>query len=124
MEHLPKKDIALVKNSVRAAIRKSFTRSEYYKAFLEIHRIEWYKGKRLRVSFKCAACSQKFSGSEIQVDHISQIGKGVYNGPQDAERFYKLVFCSYDNLQILCKPCHKIKSAAERKTPSYANCEF
>jgi len=124
MHKLDKKDIALLKNSVRSAIRKGFTRSDYYKSFLGLHRIEWYKGKRKRVSFKCNHCGELQSSGNINVDHIIPIGKGVYNSIADASYFYELVFCPYDNLQILCKPCHKVKSAMEKSNPYYGNALF
>lgn len=119
-----KKDEALCKNAVRSAIRKAFTRSDYYKEFLAMHRIEWYAGKRKRVSYECKKCKEKVSSSDINVDHIIPIGRGVYNGIEDAHYFYSLVFCPYSNLQILCKTCHKQKSAQERKNPSYHNARF
>lgn len=124
MEHLTKKDISLVKNSVRSAIRKSFSRSEQYKSFLNANRIEWYAGRRKRVSFKCAICEDKYGRGDIQVDHINPIGKGVYSSLEDAMRFFKLVYCTHDNLQILCKPCHKVKTRGEQANPSFDNMEF
>lgn len=119
-----KKQYNKVKSAVRSAIRKEFTRSDHYKEFLKLNRVEWYKGKRLRVSYKCADCSELHSGGNINVDHIIPIGSGVYNGLGDAERFYTLVFCSYDNLQVLCKDCHKVKTKLENKSKSFHNAEF
>ena len=119
-----KKDHNLCKNAVRSAIRKAFTRSDYYKEFVDSRRIEWFKGKRKRVSYECENCRQKFPKTEINVDHKAPIGKGVYERISDAEKFYELVFCDYSNLQILCKKCHRLKSSKERKNPSFENACF
>ena len=119
-----KKDKNLCKNAVRSAIRQTFTRSDHYKEFLQSKRIEWFKGKRKRVSYRCEDCQELFSSTEINVDHIQPIGKGVYEEIRDAEAFYDLVFCDHSNLQILCKTCHKKKSAHERKNPSFDNAQF
>ena len=118
------KEYMMSKNAVRAAIRKSFTRSDYYKDFVDLHRIEWKDGNRKRVSYPCNICSEKYPLPQMNVDHIYPIGKGVYNDLRDAEEFHKLVFCPYDNLQMICKDCHKVKSAAERKQPSFDNASF
>lgn len=124
-KEISKKDKAKAKNSVQSAIRQSFARSDYYKAYLEQYRVEWYSGKRKRVSYKCHKCSELRSKPDINVDHIIPIGNGAYTGLQDAEHFYKLVYCSYDNLQILCKDtCHKEKTALEKKRKSFHNMNF
>jgi 5-methylcytosine-specific restriction endonuclease McrA len=121
---ISKRDSNAAKNAVRSAIRTSFTRSEHYKEFLSTKRIVWFKGKRRRVSFKCNQCGGRFGSVMINVDHIEPIGKYVYRGIQDAEYFYNMVYCSFDNLQILCKECHLVKTKHERANPSYANARF
>ena len=119
-----KKDEALCKNAVRSAIRKSFSRSSIYKDFIDSKKIEWYAGKRRRVSYVCNSCKLKFSKNMVQVDHIIPIGKGVYQSIHDAHYFYSLVYCPDTNLQILCKDCHKKKTADERKNPYFGNMIF
>jgi len=121
---MDKKDEALCKNAVRSAIRKTFSRSAIYKDFLESKKIEWYAGKRRRVSYMCNHCKAKYSKKDIQVDHIVPIGHGVYNSLKDAYRYSVLVFCDASNLQVLCKPCHKLKTAEERANPSFHNVLF
>ena len=118
------KDKSKLKNSLRSTVRQSFSRSEHYKAFVDSKRIEWFKGKRKRVSFQCNHCKENFSKSDIDIDHVVPIGKGVYNSISDLERFISLVYCSHDNLQVLCKQCHKVKTKKEQQTPSYHNALF
>lgn len=50
---------------------------------------------------------------EVVVDHI--VPCGTFLGPKDFVTFVPNLFCSRDNLQILCKDCHKIKTLEERK---------
>jgi 5-methylcytosine-specific restriction endonuclease McrA len=33
----------------------------------------------------------------------------------DLPAFVKNLFCEEDNLQVLCKPCHDVKTKEERK---------
>ena len=117
-------DRAKLKGAVKSAIRQAFSRSDSYKGFLELHRIEWYAGKRLRVSYPCACCGHKFPKKDIQVDHIVPIGYGAYTGLEDALSYSELIYCSYDNLQILCRPCHTIKTNKEKANKSFHNAVF
>lgn len=117
-------DRAKLKSAVKSAIRQAFARSGYYKNFLERHRIEWYAGKRKRVSYPCACCGKKFSKKEIQVDHIEPIGYGAYTGLGDALSYSELVYCPYENLQILCRSCHTIKTNKEKANKSFHNAVF
>jgi 5-methylcytosine-specific restriction endonuclease McrA len=87
----------------------------------EVYYIKSKKGKDLkRVRFKCEECSKKFSAKNVAVDHIEpviEIG-GVpvrSNGLPDFNVYIDRLFCGIENLQLLCKPCHKKKTAAEAK---------
>jgi len=124
MDNISNRDKALVKNSVRSAIRKSFSRSDHYKGFLKSRRIEWRSGKRRRVSYECQICLVNHPSTNINVDHKVPLGKGVYGGLEDADSFSALVYCSWDNLQILCRECHKLKTKEEQKAPSFHNAIF
>lgn len=79
-----------------------------------------------RVHFKCAKCGRHFvdrtGAKEIAVDHINPIVDPNV-GWTNFEDFVKRLFCSLENLQVLCnykgerdgvKSCHKIKTAEER----------
>lgn len=64
---------------------------------------------RLAQHYKCASCKEEYVLKDVQVDHIIPIGEFV-SWDQTVER----MFCEKDNLQVLCKPCHKDKSQKER----------
>lgn len=63
--------------------------------------------------YKCAHCNDCFPGSEIDVDHKLPIIDPV-KGFTTWDSFIENLYCSIDNLQVLCKGCHSKKSAEER----------
>lgn len=71
------------------------------------------KGKvKLAKHYKCAACEQLFMQKDVQVDHITPAGS--FKSFDDAGPFLEKLFCSVDDLQVLCKPCHNIKTQEDR----------
>lgn len=112
---LSKKDI----NNIRGAIRQSYHMSEHYKTYITTRRIEIprYKknGERAKkdfVKYECDSCKELVSGGFMDVDHIIPIGS--FTSLDQVESFVKRVYCSYDNLQVLCDTCHNHKTAEDR----------
>lgn len=70
-------------------------------------------GKRHRVEYQCAECKDFFKSKEVQVDHIEPAGS--LKTYEDLPRFVERLYCEADKLQVLCKECHKVKTAEERK---------
>ena len=63
--------------------------------------------------YRCADCGGEFSSTNVQVDHIQPvIDPNV--GFIDWDEVIKRMFCEEDGFQVLCKPCHKIKTDAEK----------
>jgi hypothetical protein len=62
----------------------------------------------------CAQCGHDFPQKDIEVDHIDAAGgfKALSQLGEWAERLYLVDF---DSIRAVCKPCHKIKSYAERE---------
>jgi 5-methylcytosine-specific restriction endonuclease McrA len=73
-----------------------------------------YKGKNKRQKFeyKCAGCGNYFPDKEVNVDHIIPAGK--LNSYGDLPEFVRKLFCEEDNLQVLCKKCHDIKTKQDK----------
>jgi 5-methylcytosine-specific restriction endonuclease McrA len=73
-----------------------------------------YKGKNKRQKFeyKCAGCGNYFPDKEVNVDHIIPAGK--LNCYEDLPEFVRKLFCEEDNLQVLCKKCHDIKTKQDK----------
>ena len=65
---------------------------------------------RLANHYGCAKCKGTFPQREVQVDHITPIGKGL-----TWNRFIEALFCEAENLQVLCKVCHKEKTKNESR---------
>jgi hypothetical protein len=49
---------------------------------------------------------------EVQVDHV--IPAGTLKSYTDLAEFCKNLFCSVDNLRVLCIECHSIKTAMDK----------
>lgn len=93
---------------IRTALRGAFTRyPPKYQALKEAQR-----GTRPN-TYECAECNELFKAKEVQVDHIEPAGS--LKTYKDLPAFVERMFCEADNLQVLCKPCHKVKTAEERK---------
>ena len=72
-------------------------------------------GKRYTVAYTCAKCGNITAKPEI--DHIDPVGKEPsfpYN-LEDLITYLRRLLCDESNLQVLCRKCHKAKSAEEKK---------
>lgn len=64
--------------------------------------------------YKCAECSGEFPAKEVQVDHIYPVIDPL-KGFTSWDEVIKRMFCEVSDFQILCKPCHIIKTNAEKQ---------
>jgi 5-methylcytosine-specific restriction endonuclease McrA len=72
------------------------------------------KTGKLAMHYRCAACSSEFVSGDVQVDHKKPAvdpAKGFVSWDVYVDRLY----CEASNLQVLCKPCHAVKTAEEKK---------
>lgn len=85
---------------------------EVLKEAKETYYIDSKNGKKLkRVKFKCASCNKFYCRKEICVDHREPVV-----GPEGFTNFHDYIlrmFCPKENLQALCKGCHKSKTKGE-----------
>lgn len=64
--------------------------------------------------FQCAHCSGMFKSNEVQCDH--KTGEHALRSLDDLQSFVEgIVLVKKEDLQMLCKPCHNIKTYAERE---------
>jgi len=70
---------------------------------------------RMAQHFKCSLCKEEFPAKSMEVDHILPAVDPIV-GFTTWDEFINRLFCEADNLQAICKACHKIKSSTERKT--------
>ncbi|MNC16176.1 hypothetical protein D3C75_640240 [compost metagenome] len=67
---------------------------------------------------KCAICGGLFRTTQAQVDHLC--GNHPLKTMDDLQTFTEaMIMVKTSDLQIVCKPCHKIKSYAERMEISF-----
>ena len=83
------------------ALRSSFTRSRARGNTIKRNRIS-------RGLYKCEKCGHEGKVKEFQVDHIDPVMK-CDDWNNIVERFW-----DEENLQLLCKPCHKVKTKEDR----------
>lgn len=73
------------------------------------------KNARLdRGIYQCATCEGKFGPKEIQLDHITPVVDEEI-GWVDWNTYIDRLFCSEENFQVLCKPCHAAKTFFEQE---------
>ena len=102
---------ARYKQFIRAALRQAFMRwpvkADVMKA---ARRPAENRSARTKWEYLCSSCDNWFLGSEVQVDHKVPCGS-----IDDLNVFVGRLFCEVDGLQVECKGCHRVKTAAERK---------
>jgi hypothetical protein len=97
-----------------AAARKVWRWSPERRACLSaVQRGEKNKKKDTRER-QCTKCDNWFPFKEVVADHIDAVGKQPREW-SEYPAYYARMFCSRSNLQALCTPCHKVKTAADRK---------
>ena len=71
------------------------------------------KSGRLAKHYTCNGCNKDFPSKDVQVDHIKPIIDPAI-GFQTWDILIANLFCEKENLQLLCKPCHQLKTNAEK----------
>ena len=103
------KDKLRIMNHIRLAFRVS----PLFQSAFVVSKIE--KGVRGGKRFVCMGCLDAFKKSEIQIDHIKPIVPfGMKKLDMSLDHYANKIFCSPENLQPLCKPCHHEKSMQEK----------
>lgn len=74
---------------------------------------------RLAKHYRCAMCGGLFVAKDVEVDHVEPCVDPA-TGFVSWDEFIKRLYCSTDNLQVLDKACHKIKTSTERASRSTA----
>jgi 5-methylcytosine-specific restriction endonuclease McrA len=71
------------------------------------------RNPRLKWQFQCAICEKWKSRKYVQVDHIEPVGS-LTCAEQAGDHINRL-FCEVDNLQVVCRKCHKAKTDSQAK---------
>ena len=72
------------------------------------------KTGRIAQHYQCAGCLQEFPAKGVVADHILPVVDTV-RGFVDWNTYIERMFCAIDKWQIICRSCHDVKSAQERK---------
>jgi len=68
---------------------------------------------RIAQHFRCASCGGEFPAKQVNVDHILPVVDPVV-GFVDWNTFVENLYCEKENLQVLCKTCHDLKTKKEK----------
>jgi len=99
---------------VRSALRQAWSRyPPKYKVLENASRPYVGPDKRQKKEYKCAICNNWHKRTNVEVDHI--IPAGQLRTFADLPGFVERLFTSVEMLRVLCKPCHLVVTAEEKK---------
>lgn len=73
--------------------------------------------KRTKKVGECVHCGEWFPASKLQVDHLSPAGS--LRNTEDILPFVQGLACLKENMALVCKPCHDVKTLADRRGISF-----
>jgi 5-methylcytosine-specific restriction endonuclease McrA len=97
---------------VRSALRGAFRRWQPKYDVLKdaFTRVKQNKASgRQAKHYRCAVCKKEWPLKQMSVDHKKPIGTFI-----SWDHFIEALYCEKENLQALCKTCHKTKTKKER----------
>ena len=96
---------SFVTSTIRSGFRRYPPKFEVLKE-AAVGKKENKKSKRMAMHYECRSCKQHFVNTEVQVDHILPV-VDPKEGFNNWDTFIERLFCTKENLQVLCKACHK-----------------
>lgn len=67
----------------------------------------------------CEQCKQETKSADVEVDHAGAI-QGKFTCMDEIQGYAEHLFLvDFDSLEIVCKPCHKIRSYAQKQGLSF-----
>ena len=97
---------------IRGGFRRWPPKFNVLKAALTGKKINKASG-RIAAHYRCACCQEEFPSKEVQVDHINPVVPS--SGFTTWDEFINRLFCGEEELQVLCKSCHLVKTKEENK---------
>lgn len=101
-----------LKSRITSALRQVWRWSPERRAALE-------RARLVRGRYQCNLCGRIFGPNYVQVDHIEPVVDPA-GGFQGWDTFIDRLFCSTTGLQVICKGCHAVETAKQRKVRSEA----
>lgn len=98
---------------VRGAIRSAWMKSDVKLAYLYMNTIPDMDDKtRTKWLVKCEMCGELFKLTDVEIDHRS--GNHTFTKVEDFENYFNnILMVGFDDLSILCKEDHAVKTLAE-----------
>ena len=101
--------------AIENAIRKSFRYSVLYIDAMD-RALSTEVGPRGGKRYTCACCGNHFARNQVELDHkvpVIALDSSLDNSSLD--ELYAGIYCSLENLQVLCTTCHKAKTRKEAR---------
>ena len=76
--------------------------------------------KRIKKEYQCAKCKKWYKRADVEIDHKVECGS-LTNYEDIVPFIQRLTKENVDAYQILCKPCHKLKTDAFRQLKKKTN---
>ena len=121
-EHWPEWTTAKFFGFLRSGLREKFNRYPPKYECIKASSVTIMDGKyktgpkkgtpKMVKRYLCSACDKLHLQKDVQVDHI--VGAGSLKSFDDLSGFASRLFCGADGLQVMCKPCHHIKTQQEK----------
>lgn len=98
---------------VRGAIRSAWMKSDVKLAYLYMNTIPDMDDKtRTKWLVKCEMCGELFKLTDIEIDH--KFGNHTFTKVEGFENYFNnILMVGFDDLSILCKEDHAVKTLAE-----------
>lgn len=104
---------SFVISALRAASRRWPVKWAVLKAALVGKSVNTKTGKFAQ-HYRCSHCRANFPAADVVVDHIHPV-IDTMKGFTTWDEYVERMFVEAEGLQVLCKGCHKEKTAIERK---------
>jgi 5-methylcytosine-specific restriction endonuclease McrA len=105
---------------IRSALRRAFTRyPSNYIARNKARRPYEGTNRNQKWEYLCTHCNKWYIAKNTQLDHT--VPAGSITCDEDIGGFVSRLFCEPNDLSLLCKPCHQIKTNQERENRKHEN---
>ena len=105
---------SFVVSALRSAMRKFPNKWRALEAAAHGVGLNEATGRKAKLYY-CNHCSKLFTAKHIEIDHISPVVDPVV-GFTTWDEYITRLYCETKNLQVLCKPCHKLKTLEEKQS--------
>jgi 5-methylcytosine-specific restriction endonuclease McrA len=97
-------------------LKRAFSQSQHKKEVLADAQDPNKFGPRGGKMYKCGKCDGSFPMKDVQVDHVEPVIP-LHTPALDmsTDVILSRLWCDKDNLMVLCKKCHDIKSKEENE---------